>query len=73
MLTDIFLSFISRYILTCLFFAMNSMQNMMNVTDIAPKFKNARLGRIQKISGLLKFGVLMYFVVPLCLVAFNTV
>jgi len=49
------------------------MQYIMNVTDSAPKFKNARLGRIQKISGMLKFGVLLYLVVPLCLLAFNTV
>jgi len=43
----------------------------MNVTNIAPSINNTRLGRIQKISGLLKFGVLLYLVVPLCFVAFN--
>jgi len=39
----------------------------MNVTTVAPNPKNTRLARIQKISGLLKFGVLLYWVMPLFL------
>jgi len=42
-------------------------QNIMNVTTVAPNPKNTRLARIQKISGLLKFGVLLYWVMPLFL------
>ena len=36
------------------------MAKHMNVTDIAPKPKNARLGRIQRTSGLLKFGLVAW-------------
>jgi hypothetical protein len=43
----------------------------MNVTDISSKAKNARLTRIQRISGILKICVLIYLIVPLCAVAFN--
>jgi hypothetical protein len=43
----------------------------MNVTDISPKSKNVHLARIQKISGILKVGVLIYVIVPLCAVAFS--
>jgi hypothetical protein len=43
----------------------------MNAAEIAPKTGNARLNRIQKISRRLKVCVLLYFVVPLGLIALN--
>ena len=43
----------------------------MNTNGIVPQSKNTRLNRIQKISRILKVCVLFYFVVPLCVVAFN--
>ena len=42
----------------------------MNANEISPK-ANARLNRIQKISRLLKVCVLLYFLTPLCVLAFN--
>jgi hypothetical protein len=42
----------------------------MNANEISPK-ASPRLNRIQKISRILKACVLIYFVVPLCLVALN--
>jgi hypothetical protein len=43
----------------------------MNATEMAPKTGSARLNRIQKTSRRLKVCVLLYFVVPLGLMALN--
>lgn len=42
----------------------------MNANEVPPKV-NSRFNRIQKISRILKVCVLFYFVVPLCVLAFN--
>jgi hypothetical protein len=43
----------------------------MNATAIIPKSENPRLHRIRRISGVVKAGVLIYLIAPLCVVAFN--
>ena len=63
-----YLSFINKNCLTngiegCIHCAMNA-------NEISPK-ASPRLNRIQKISRILKVCVLFYFVVPLCVLAFN--